>query len=88
MARAKPVRGARGQLTFRHLDLSSQALAKLERGHVQDLADVREMLARGLVDPAQLRSSFAQVEPELYRFPAVDPADFRGSVDEFLSSRR
>ena len=32
-----------GRLTFRHFDLSFQALAKIERGHVQDLNDVREL---------------------------------------------
>jgi hypothetical protein len=70
-----------GRLTFRHFDLYSQALAKLERGHAQDLEDVRAMLAQGLVEPQQLRSTFAQIEPELYRFPAVDPAAFRSSVE-------
>jgi hypothetical protein len=44
------------------------------------------MLARGLVEDAQLRSSFEEIEPELYRFPAVDPADFRRSVEERLEA--
>lgn len=74
-----------GRLTFRHFDLCSQALAKLERGHAQDLADVRQMLERGLVERAQLRSSFEEIEPELYRFPAIDPADFRRSIEELLA---
>jgi hypothetical protein len=43
------------------------------------------MLERGLVEGAQLRSSFAEIEPELYRFPAVDPADFRRSIEELLA---
>ena len=73
-----------GRLTFRHFDLYSQALAKLERGHAQDLEDVRELLSRDLVEPAQLRSHFAEIAPELYRFPAVDPLDFRRSVEELL----
>jgi hypothetical protein len=73
-----------GRLAFRHFDPHSQALAKLERGHTQDLADVRELLDRRLVDEAELRSRFNEIEPELYRFPAVDPADFRISVEGFL----
>src|SRR3954469_19806284 len=73
-----------GRLSFRHFDLYSQTLAKLERGHARDLEDVREMLARGLVESGRLRACFAEIEPELYRFPAVDPADFRRSVEEFL----
>jgi hypothetical protein len=45
---------------------------------------VRELLDRRLVDEAELRSRFNEIEPELYRFPAVDPADFRISVEGFL----
>src|SRR3954451_8148847 len=30
-----------GRLTFRHFDLYSQALAKIERGHAQDRVDVQ-----------------------------------------------
>jgi hypothetical protein len=73
-----------GVLSFRHFDPVSQALAKLERGHVQDLEDVRTMLQRQLVEAAQLREALVAIEPELYRFPAVDPTDFRRSVEEFL----
>jgi hypothetical protein len=69
-------------LSFRHFDFYSQALAKLERGHTQDAADVREMLTRGLVEEARLRACFAEIEPQLYRFPAIDPADFRRAVEE------
>jgi hypothetical protein len=70
-----------GRLTFRHFDPYSQALAKLERGHAQDVDDIREMLVRGLVEESRLRAFFDEIEPELYRFPAVDPADFRRSVE-------
>jgi hypothetical protein len=41
-----------------------------------------KMLTQGLVEPPQLRSASAQIEPELYRFPAVDPAAFRSSVEQ------
>jgi hypothetical protein len=75
-----------GRLSFRHFDFYSQALAKLERAHERDLGDVREMLARGLIDQQRLRSSFDEIEPELYRFPAVDAADFRESVEALSRS--
>ena len=55
-------------------------LAKIERGHTQDLADVREMLARGLVTVERLRDEFRAIEPQLYRYPAVDPAAFARAV--------
>jgi hypothetical protein len=75
-----------GHLSFKHFDLYSQALAKLERGHARDVEDARTMLERGLVEPEKLRSCFAEIEPELYRFPAVDAADFRQSLEDFLGS--
>lgn len=61
-----------------------QALAKIERSHRQDLEDAREMVRRGLVDPQRLREYYGAIEPHLYRYPAVDPATFRRSVDDFL----
>ena len=75
-----------GRLSFHHFDLYSQALAKLERGHAQDLVDVREMLQRGLIEPARTLAYFARIEPELYRYPAVDPPSFRRSVETALAS--
>ena len=73
-----------GSITFRHFDFAAQALAKLERAHDRDLADVRAMLDRSLVGRAPLRAAFEQIESELYRFPAIDPAAFRRRVDKQL----
>ncbi len=70
-----------GRVTIRHYDFCAQALAKVERGHARDLADVDAMLARGLISPADVRAQFARMEPELYRFPAIDPPSFRQAVD-------
>ncbi len=69
-----------GTLSFYHFDPYAQALAKLERAHAQDLEDVRELVARGLVDPAQAIAYFEQIEPELYRFPALEPRSLRTRV--------
>jgi hypothetical protein len=62
-------------------DHGAQALAKIERGHGRDLADAEAMLARGLISAAEVRAMYARVEPELYRFPAIDPPSFRRAVD-------
>lgn len=75
-----------GKLSFHHYDLYAQALAKIERGHARDRQDVQEMLGRGLVDPQRLRELFAQIEPELYRYPALDPPSFRRAVEEALGA--
>jgi hypothetical protein len=76
--------GRFGRLSFRHFDPYSQALAKLERAHARDLEDVGEMIGRGLVEEGSLRARFAEIEPELYRFPAIDPAAFRARVNAFV----
>lgn len=73
-----------GRISFHHFDPVAQALAKAERGHEQDLLDVKQMIASGLVDPADARAQFDLIEPELYRFPAIDPASFRRSVEELF----
>lgn len=73
-----------GRASFFHYDLVAQALAKLERGHARDRLDVYEMLNRGLIDPARVREQFAAMEPELYRFPAIDPPTFRRAVDAIV----
>jgi len=70
-----------GLLTFRHFDLYAQALAKLERGHGRDLADIAALIDAGLVEPSRLRALFDEIEPDLYRFPAVSPAAFRARVE-------
>ena len=75
-----------GRLDFHHFDLCAQALAKIERGHGQDVADVREMLDRGLVTRAALRETFAAIEPMLYRYPAIDPRSFRDAVMAYAAT--
>ncbi len=65
-------------------DLYSQALAKIERGFDTDLGDVAAMLDRGLIVAPKLRELFAAVEPELYRFPAIDLQAFRAKLDRAL----
>ena len=39
------------------------------------------MIERGLVDPRQARGYFDSIEPELFRFPAIDPPTFRRAVE-------
>lgn len=73
-----------GKLSFHHFDPVAQVLSKVERGHAQDRLDVREMIESGLVDPVEARAQFTRIEPELYRFPAIDPTAFRAAVAELL----
>lgn len=77
-----PFIGQIGRLSFHHFDLYGQALAKVERGHAQDVADVQQMLHRRLIDRRQAREYFSRLEPQLYRFPAIDPRSLRRAVEE------
>lgn len=72
-----------GHVDFHHYDFYGQALSKLERGHDRDLADVTAMAERGLVTPAELVRYFELIEPELFRYPGIDPASFRRAVERF-----
>jgi hypothetical protein len=75
-----------GNLSFFHYDLYSQALAKIERGHAQDLEDVGEMIRRGFVEPRRALALFETIEPYLYRYPALDPPSFRRAVEKSLKT--
>ena len=77
--------GREGRLAFYHYDPYSQALAKIERGHARDLADVRELFNRGLVEPDRLRELFEAIEPRLERYPAIDPPSFRRRLEQVLA---
>lgn len=74
-----------GRLSFYHYDFYAQALSKIQRGHAQDRTDVREMIRRGLVDRDELRRRFEQIEPQLYRYPAIDPEAFRKALEGALA---
>ena len=73
-----------GRVSFHHFDLYAQALAKIERGHAQDVEDVREMLRLGRVERQGLRCYFEAIAPRLYRYPALDPATFRQAVEDVV----
>jgi hypothetical protein len=75
-----------GRVSYYHYDLYAQALSKVERGHEKDRADVREMIARRLVEPRRLRELFETLQSRLYRFPAVDPPSFRKRLDDLLAT--
>jgi len=77
-----------GQLSFFHYDFYAQALAKLERGHDKDLSDVSRMMSEGRIEPNELLRLFGEIEPRLHRYPAIDPATFRRSVEEFVAQSR
>ena len=75
-----------GKASFFHYDFYSQALAKIERDHAADRADVSEMLRRGLVERARVREMFDAIRPSLYRYPAIDPDSFARALEAALAA--
>jgi hypothetical protein len=74
-----------GRVDVHHFDPYSQVLSKIERGFEQDLSDVHTMIESGLVKPPLLRELYDAIEPELFRYPAIDPSAFRDKLDAVLS---
>lgn len=77
-----------GLIQFFHYDPYGQALSKLQRRHDRDIRDVDSLLREGLIQTDRLREMFAQIEPQLIRYPAIDPASFRAAVMEFCDDKR
>lgn len=70
-----------GNLEVFDFDPYSQALSKLERGFELDLRDVAEMVRAGQVDPDRLLELYEEIESDLFKFPAVAPAQLRRAVE-------
>lgn len=73
-----------GNVDVYHFDPYSQALSKIERGFVLDLEDAQTMIARGLVEPTRLLELYRAIEPDLYRYPAIDPSAFERRLRELV----
>ena len=87
-AERSPFVAREGRVSFHDYDPYSQALSKIERGFEQDLADVEEMTRRGLVEPVKLLERFGQIEPSLYRYPAIDAPSFRRRVEAAVAAHK
>ena len=74
-----------GQVKFFHYDLFTQALAKLERGHDQDLSDVSEFIKRGFIKPGDLDREFSKIRTALIRYPAINADQFEQKLKDFLN---
>lgn len=74
-----------GNVSFFHYDLYSQALSKIERGHSQDVQDVKKMISEGLVKIDLLKNLFQEILPKLYKYPAINKESFEKTFHEFIS---
>ncbi len=73
-----------GSVDVHHFDFYSQALSKIERGFAHDLEDVEAMLRDGLVERQRLWELFVEIEPALFRYPAIDASSLRAKVGAAL----
>jgi hypothetical protein len=60
-----PCVGRFGQVDVFHFDLVSTSLSKLGRGYEQDLADVRSLIAAGMVSVEDLQAAWQEIAPRL-----------------------
>ncbi len=81
-----PFVAAVGPVVFRHYDLYSQVLAKIERGHQVDRSDAEALVERGRLDVAELVRLAQAIRPQMARYPALDPADFERKLREFVDT--
>jgi len=71
-------------IDFFHYDFYAQALAKIERNHVRDVADVDAMIKHGLIDTKELLRLFISIEHLFIRYPAIDPKSFRERMETLI----
>jgi len=77
-----------GAVSYFHYDPYGQALAKLQRGHERDMADVRSFVREGWIELDELQLMFERIEPQLVRYPSLDARSFRRAVMEFVTMER
>jgi hypothetical protein len=78
------VRRQVGQLRESRLMREDAEAARVERFMTE--LDVAAMVAKGLVDKKELWRLFGEIEPWLFRYPAIDPVAFRQNIASFVAS--
>ncbi|MEA5574306.1 DUF6036 family nucleotidyltransferase [Calothrix sp. UHCC 0171] len=76
--------GQQGEISFYHYDFTAQALSKLSRGYNRDIDDVQAMYKQKLFFLEKLRDCFEAIEPELIRFPSLNPDVLRNRIEQFI----
>lgn len=75
-----------GAIDFYHYDPYAQLLSKLVRGFRKDLADARNFVASGWVDPARFRALVDSIpEADWSAYPTLSRAAVLSVVDAFLA---
>ena len=74
-----------GEVEFFHYDFYGQVMSKITRGHRHDLTDASEIIRLGKVDVGKLSLLFEEIQPNLVRYPAINPAVLRERFEAFIS---
>jgi len=71
-----------GKVEFKHYDLYSQAMAKVERGSEQDIKDAKNFVKHS-VDIEKLMNFFIQIKERFIKYPAINPEELERKLIEF-----
>ena len=78
-----------GAITFYHYDPYAQLFSKVVRGFERDLADARNFVTSGTVDPDQFRALVTKIPDTAYaRYPSLSRDGVEQAVDGFLSEMK
>jgi hypothetical protein len=67
-------------------DLLEREDSDSAHSRVQDMKDAEMMFSHGLVLPDELLRLFERIEPELYRYPAIDADTLRRRIESTVRS--
>jgi hypothetical protein len=75
-----------GTITFYHYDPYAQCLSKVARGFQRDLADAREFIRSGMVDPRKLRALLAAIPNSVFaKYPNLSRTGIENAIETFLT---
>lgn len=77
--------GKFGKAVFMHFDPYSQAFSKIVRGHTTDIADVKALIGKKLVDPTKLNKMVKKLrDSEFERYPRLNRVAVEMAVESFI----
>lgn len=76
---------ANNKVSFYHLDLYSQVIAKVQRGWKKDLTDAEGFMNNNL-DKNTLKKLFLSVKSDFIKFPAVNVNELEKKLNSFIGN--
>lgn len=77
--------GTFGKVTFMHFDPYAQAFSKIVRGHQTDIADVKALMAIGLVEIKKLCALVKALPDAMFaRYPRLTRSAVEAAVESFM----